>query len=80
MKFLYSNLFDFYLEKAIINGTDQQESSVTTPNDILLEEKSPDTIPVENDSPSISANNEHSMFVIQNSSEDTSISTDENLQ
>jgi len=80
MKFFYSNFFDFYLEKAIINGTDQQESSVTTPNDILLEEKSPDTIPVENDSPSISTNNEHSMFVIQNDSEDTSISTDENLQ
>jgi len=80
MKFLYWNLFDFYLEKAIINGTDQQESSVTTPNDILLEEKSPDTIPLENYSPSISTNNEHSMFIIQNNSEDTSISTDENLQ
>ncbi len=72
MKFFYSNLFDFYLEKIMMNGTNQQDSLITTPNDIYLEEQITDINPSENEIPSMSD--------IQNNGEDIRLSIDENLQ
>ncbi|CAF1215026.1 unnamed protein product [Rotaria sordida] len=68
-------------EKNITNGIDQQESSITTSNDILLEENITDESPSNENIPSLSTDNEHSTFCIQDNSEDnTHISTDEILQ
>jgi hypothetical protein len=55
----------------MINGTNQEESSITTPNDIHLEEKITDTN---------LSDNEHSVPDLQNTSEDIPISIDENPQ
>jgi len=56
----------------MMNGTNQQDSLITTPNDIYLEEKITDINPSENEIPSMSD--------IQNNGEDIPLSIDENLQ
>lgn len=80
---LYENLLRLFLclEKVITNGTDQQEeSSVITANDIILEENHTDEM-LSNDvvSPS-SADNEHATLSIETNSEDKPMSEDEILQ
>ncbi|CAF3944179.1 unnamed protein product, partial [Rotaria sp. Silwood2] len=67
-------------EKTITNGTDQQESSTMTLNDILLEENITDELPSNDNIPSLLTDNEHLPFCIQDNSEDKLISTDEVLQ
>ncbi|CAF4646548.1 unnamed protein product [Rotaria magnacalcarata] len=70
----------FRLEKVITNGTDQQESPIVTSKDIILEENFTTEILSNDNIPSLSAGNEHSMLSIQNNSEATALSTDEILQ
>lgn len=53
------------------NGTDQQESSITTPNDIHLEEKITETNSLENGIHSISADNETLVSDLQNNNENS---------
>ena len=58
----------------MINGTHQQEMTTTTPNEILVEENIVNRIPSNNDIPSLLANNEHSISIIQNNNEHIQIS------
>ncbi|UJR30702.1 hypothetical protein I4U23_018222 [Adineta vaga] len=57
-------------EEIVTNGNDQQESSITTPNDILLEED----VPLE------SINDENLTTVTEHNSEDISTTTNDNSQ
>ncbi|CAF3576042.1 unnamed protein product [Rotaria sp. Silwood1] len=67
-------------EKPITNGIDQQESSNSTSNDIILEENITDEISSNDNIPSLSTNNQYPTFSIEDQSEDTSVSTNEILQ
>jgi len=67
MKFsLFKFLSYFYLEKSMTNGIDQQESAMTIPDDIYLEEKITDI-----------NSSEDNISDIQNNGEDIPIVTDE---